>query len=66
VIARSRIHIDQLAAKIGRHVGFVRGLLAELETAGLAEQDDDGNWWRLSDEGERRFGAALREGVRQL
>ena len=47
-----------LGRRLRRSEEFVEELLNESETMGLVERAGDG--WRLSAEGERRFGRALR------
>ncbi len=48
-----------LAARLNRSAEWTARLLAELEAEGVVVQCSAGSW-RLSDEGERRFGFALR------
>jgi len=47
-----------LGRRLRRSEAFVEELLNESETMGLVERG--GNGWRLSAEGERRFGRAFR------
>jgi len=48
----------ELARTLNRSATFVEELLAESATMGLVERAPSG--WKLSDEGERRFGQAFR------
>ena len=48
----------QLARSLSRSVVWVEQLLGESATMGLVESAPGG--WRLSDQGERRFGQAFR------
>ena len=56
---RIRITADELATRMRMGIGYVRGLLDELEASGLVERDT-GNFYRRTPLAEARFGEALR------
>jgi DNA-binding IclR family transcriptional regulator len=62
---RIRLTSNEIAARIGKHLGAVQAILDELERDGLAERDGDGNHWKLTKKAAARFGTALRD-LRQL
>lgn len=59
MIELPRFTESQLATRLGKGLGATRAILEQLEREGLAERE--GDLWRLTDEGERRHGRALRD-----
>jgi DNA-binding IclR family transcriptional regulator len=55
-----RLTSDELATKLRLPLGRVVRLLEELAEEGLAERDE-GNFWKLSEFAEAKFGRALRD-----
>lgn len=58
----TRLTPDRIAYELRIPLGAVRQELDELERDGQAEREIETNWWRLTEEGEQRFRAAL-EGI---